>query len=43
MAELRVGDDAPDIVVHDAAGGSLRLPELWREQVLVLVFLRHFG
>jgi peroxiredoxin len=43
MAKLRAGDKAPDIQVCDAAGMTLRLSELWRKHVLVLVFLRHFG
>jgi len=43
MAKIRAGEKAPDILVHDAAGTSLRLSELWREHVLALVFLRHFG
>ena len=43
MAKIRAGDQAPDILVHDAAGVSLRLSDLWREHILVLVFLRHFG
>jgi peroxiredoxin len=43
MAQLREGDRAPDILVHDAAGGNLQLSDLWRERVLVLVFLRHLG
>ena len=43
MAKVKAGDRAPDILLHDAAGAALRLSELWREHVLVLVFLRHFG
>jgi peroxiredoxin len=43
MAKLKAGDPAPDIVVQDTAGVNLRLSELWHAQVLVLVFLRHFG
>ena len=43
MAKVAVGDQAPDIVVQDAAGPTLRLSELWAEHVLILVFLRHFG
>ena len=43
MAKLREGDTAPNVLVHDAAGGNLRLSELWHEHVLVLVFLRHLG
>jgi hypothetical protein len=43
MARPREGSTAPDILVHDAAGGNLRLSDLWREHILVLVFLRHLG
>jgi len=43
MSKIRAGEKAPDILVQDAAGASLSLSELWRECVLVLVFLRHFG
>jgi len=43
MAKVTTGDRAPDIVVHDTAGTSLHLSEIWGEHVLVLVFLRHFG
>jgi hypothetical protein len=43
MAKLRDGSMAPDILVRDAAGGNLRLSDLWCERVLVLVFLRHLG
>jgi peroxiredoxin len=43
MARLKAGDKAPDILIHDSAGARLNLSELWREQELVLVFLRHFG
>lgn len=37
------GDNAPDVLLHDAAGNEVRLSELWHERPLVLVFLRHFG
>jgi peroxiredoxin len=43
MAKLKAGDQAPDMVVQDTTGASLRLSELWHESVLVLTFLRHFG
>jgi peroxiredoxin len=43
MAKLKVGSPAPDLVVQDAAGPTLRLSELWADHTLILVFLRHFG
>jgi peroxiredoxin len=43
MAKLKAGDRAPDLAVEDSSGATLRLSDLWRERVLVLVFLRHFG
>jgi hypothetical protein len=43
MAEVKAGERAPDMVIRDATGASLRLSELWHEGNLVLVFLRHFG
>jgi peroxiredoxin len=43
MVALKAGDKAPDILLHDSADAALHLSELWRERVLVLVFLRHFG
>jgi len=32
-----------DVVLSDAAGEQHRLGELWRDQPVVVVFLRHFG
>jgi len=35
---LKVADAAPDVVLAQYGGGSVRLSELWREKPLVLVF-----
>lgn len=43
MKPVAQGDNAPDVLLHDAAGNEVRLSELWHERPLVLVFLRHFG
>jgi hypothetical protein len=32
-----------DLVLPDAAGEHYKLRELWRDQPVVVVFLRHFG
>jgi hypothetical protein len=32
-----------ELVVNDHRGTSVRLGDLWREQPVVLVFLRHYG
>ena len=31
------------LVLPDDAGASLRLGDLWKQQPVVLAFLRHFG
>lgn len=40
-----VGSPAPDVVLHDAAGGEVRLSDLWQgaPRALAMVFVRHFG
>jgi peroxiredoxin len=43
MPALTVGDSAPDVELTNAEGQPVRLSELWREQPIVLLFLRHFG
>lgn len=32
-----------DIEVLDAEGEAVRLGDLWREQPVLLVFIRHYG
>ena len=31
------------IEIQDENGGAVRLGDLWRDRVAVLVFVRHFG
>ena len=39
----RHGAQLKDVVVSDESGSEVRLGELWRDQPVVLVFLRHYG
>lgn len=32
-----------ELSLNDSTGASHRLADLWRDQPVVLVFLRHFG
>jgi len=43
MTVLAVGSPMPDLAVLGAGERATSLAELWRERVMVLVFLRHFG
>jgi peroxiredoxin len=43
MDVVKKGASAPDVALQDVNGAEVRLSELWSEQPLVLVFLRHFG
>jgi hypothetical protein len=38
-----VGDPAPDMTLTDAGGEQTSLSSLWKEQPLVLLFVRHLG
>lgn len=40
---LRVGQDAPDFKLHDAAGGSVHLRSLCKQGPVILLFLRSPG
>lgn len=40
---LNFNDPAPDLVVLDIKGKSVRLSSLWAKRPLVLAFTRHFG
>ncbi len=40
---LQQGDKAPNLTLRDSTGAEVALSDLWREQPLALVFLRHFG
>ena len=37
---LQVGDKAPDITLPDATGRPVRLADLWRESMTVVIFYR---
>jgi peroxiredoxin len=39
---LSVGDSFPEITL-DSKEGEVSLAERWREQPLVVAFMRHFG
>ncbi|HNF93186.1 MAG TPA: peroxiredoxin-like family protein [Anaerolineales bacterium] len=40
---LKFNDQAPDLTLLDGAGNPVQLSSLWKKQVLVLAFTRHFG
>ncbi len=41
--QLKFNDPAPDIQLLDVDGGPVQLSSLWKNNVLVLAFTRHFG
>ena len=41
--QLKFNDQAPDLTLLDGAGKPVHLSSLWKKQVLVLAFTRHFG
>ena len=43
LAHLKFNDPAPDLELLDTEGKSVQLSSLWKKQVLVLAFTRHFG
>ena len=43
LAQLKFNHTAPDLALLDAEGRSVQLSSLWKKQVLVLAFTRHFG
>ena len=43
MALRETQQAAPDLVLHDALRGPVRLSEFWQARSVVLIFLRHFG
>jgi len=43
LAHLIFNDPAPDMELLSADGDPIQLSSLWRRQVLVLAFTRHFG
>jgi hypothetical protein len=40
---MNVAERLSDVSVLDPDGQSERLGDLWREQTVVLAFIRHFG
>jgi peroxiredoxin len=43
ITHLKFNDPAPDVELLDGMGKPLRLSKLWKKNVLVLAFTRHFG
>jgi peroxiredoxin len=43
IAHLKFNDPAPDIELQDVNGKPVMLSSLWKRQVLILAFTRHFG
>lgn len=43
LQHLKFNDPAPDLELLNTEGEAVRLSSLWKEQVLVLAFTRHFG
>jgi len=43
LAHLKFNDPAPNLTLQDVHGTPLQLSSLWRKQVLILAFTRHFG
>jgi len=43
LAHLKFNDSAPDLELLDIEGNQINLSSLWKNQVLILAFTRHFG
>jgi peroxiredoxin len=43
LAHLKFNDPAPDLQLLNTEGHPVQLSSLWRHQILVLAFTRHFG
>ncbi len=43
MSGPNIGDPAPNVAVFDTEGKTVYLADYWRDQPVVLAFLRHFG
>jgi peroxiredoxin len=43
LAHLKFNDPAPDLELQDVDWKPVRLSSLWKNQVLILAFTRHFG
>jgi len=40
---VKIAGRLSGIALSDSAGGTRRLADYWRDQPIVLVFIRHFG
>lgn len=40
---LAPGDRAPDVVLYSPDGGRVSVADLWRDQPVIVAFMRHFG
>ncbi|MEO8355870.1 MAG: peroxiredoxin-like family protein [Chloroflexota bacterium] len=43
IAHLKFNDLAPDLKLQDVNGKPVQLASVWKKQVLILAFTRHFG
>jgi peroxiredoxin len=43
ITQLKFNDPAPDLTLQDVNGKPVQLSSLWKKQVLILAFTRHFG
>ena len=43
IAQLKFNDPAPATTLQDVEGKPIQLSSLWKKQVLILAFTRHFG
>ena len=43
LAHLKFNDPAPDLELQNADCNPVKLSSLWKDQVLILAFTRHFG
>jgi peroxiredoxin len=43
IAQLKFNDPAPDLTLQDVNGKPVQLSSVWKKQVLILAFTRHFG
>jgi hypothetical protein len=43
IMSTEIGNPAPDLKLTDDTGHEVQLSSLWRQQPLVLIFVRHLG
>ena len=43
IVHLKFNDPAPNLTLQDVNGDPVQLSTLWKKQVLILAFTRHFG